>query len=127
MVAGGDGLQERRGHVARPVARTASGRSEVPCTVGILQSHALLTSRRPLTPLNRERPQLFCGHDCELPQTLEILPLVDGVGGLLLAIRGLWGAGPDDLLNGEREDGCYWQMALFFMMLWFICLQTTGP
>ena len=57
-----------------------------------------------IPPLNWEGSQLLRGHDRELPQTLEVLPLVDGVGGGLLleaALGGLGGAGPDDLSVGR--------------------------
>ena len=54
--------------------------------------------------MNGEGPQLLRGHDRELPQTLEVLPLVDGVGGLLLPFGSLRGTGSDDLHNEARRN-----------------------
>ena len=60
-----------------------------------------------IPPLNWEGSQLLRGHDRQLPQTLEVLPLVDGVGGglPLAALGGLGGAGPDDLSIGRLMVG----------------------
>ena len=69
-----------------------------------MQGDALLAPRGPLAPLNGERPQFLRGHDRELPQALEVLPLVDGVGGLLFNFGGLGGPGSDDLYDGARRN-----------------------